>query len=361
MSKAMINHRGQTFGRMLGSVLSGLQQIYQTRSVVVPFSASGTAGLEATIVNTLSPGDRVLALSCGAFGDRFANIAAAFGAEVIRIEAEWGAPNDPGTVKDALRRHRGVKAVLVTHNETSTGVANPLQALAEAVRPSEALLLVDAVSSLGAIELQADAWGLDVVVAGSQKALMGPPGMVFMSVSPRAWSAVETARMPKHYFSFVQARDNLTAAGAFTPFTPALPVVYALDVSIPMILKEGLASRYARHKRLARATRGGITALRLEIFPKLPWASDTVTAVRMPAGLDVKGLLQHLEREDKVILQGGQGRLDGKIIRIGHMGYVQQDQIVDALKALERALPRFGHPVTPGAAVDAAEQVLVAP
>jgi len=361
MAKPMINHRGETFGRMLRSVLSGLQQIYQTQSVVLPFSASGTAGLEAAIVNTLSPGDQVLALSCGAFGDRFATIAAAFGADVIRVDAEWGRPNDPATVKDALRTHRGVKAVLITHNETSTGVANPLQALAEAVRPSEALVLVDAVSSLGAIDVQADAWELDVVVAGSQKALMGPPGMVFLSVSGRAWNAVQSAQMPKHYFSFAQARDHLAASGAFTPYTPTLPVIYALDVSIPMILKEGLPSRLARHKRLARATREGITAMGLEIFPKLPWASDTVTAVRTPSGVDVKGLLQYLQREHNVILQGGQGKLDGKIIRIGHMGYVQQDQIVDALKALERALPRFGHPVTPGAAVDAAEQVLVAP
>lgn len=361
MGKPVINHRGETFSRMLSTVLGGLQQIYQTKSSVLPFSASGTGGLEAAIVNILSPGDRVLAVGCGAFGDRFAGIAAAFGAEVIRVEAEWGSANNPAAVREALQRHPEVKAVLITHNETSTGVTNPLQALAEAARSSMALLVVDAVSSLGAIDLQMDAWGLDIVISGSQKALMAPPGMVFIAVSPRGWEAVPSARMPKHYFSFAQARDHLKAGATFTPFTPALPVLYALEVSIPMILREGLPARFARHRRLARATREGVAALGLAVLPKAEFASETVTAVRMPSGMDVKGLLRYLEREDNVILQGGQGRLEGKIIRIGHMGYVQQHQIVDALAALERALPRFGHPVTPGAGVEAAGQVLAPP
>ncbi len=358
MSGPMINHRGEDFGRMLGRVLTGLQSIFQTASPVLPFAASGTGGLEAAIVNVLSPDDRVLSLSCGAFGDRFAAIAEAFGAEIIKVEAEWGHRVDVEAVEDALRQHRGIKAVLVTHNETSTGVTNDLEAVAEAVRPSGALLLVDAVSSLGAIDLRMDAWGLDVVITGSQKALMGPPGMVFVSVSARAWEAVKASRMPKLYFSFEQAREQLTTAGAYTPFTPALPVIYALEVSIAMILREGLASRFAHHRRLARATREGVKALGLDLFPQLPWASDTVTAVRVPHGLDVKGLLRQLRTENKVVLAGGQGRLEGKILRIGHMGYVQGQQIVAALDALEGALPHFGHSVNPGAAVEAATQIL---
>ncbi len=360
MSGVMINHRGEDFGRMLAQVLTGLQQIFQTASPVLPFSVSGTGGLEAAIVNVLSPGDPVLALSCGVFGDRFAAIAQAFGADVVKVETEWGRRIDPDAVADALRRHRGIKAVLLTHNETSTGVTNDVRAIAEAVRPSGALLLVDAVSSLGAIELRADAWGLDVVVTGSQKALMGPPGMVFVSVSPRAWEAVKTSRMPRMYFSFERAREQLTGEGAYTPFTPAIPVVYALQVSVAIILREGLAARFAHHQRLARATREGVTALGLDLFPHVQWASDTVTAVRVPDGMDAKGLLRRLRTEYNVILAGGQGRLEGKIVRIGHMGFVQEQQIVAALEALEATLAQLGHSVTHGAAAKAAAQVLTA-
>ncbi len=358
MASAMINHRGEEFGLILDEVLTGLQQIFQTASPVLPFAASGTGGLEAAIVNTLSPGDRVLALSCGVFGDRFAAIAQAFGANVLKLDVEWGRGFDPGIVEDALRQQRSIKAVLLTHNETSTGVANPLQAVAEAVRPSGALLLVDAVSSLGAIDLRMDAWGLDVVITGSQKALMGPPGGVFLGVSTRAWDAVKTSRMPKMYLSFERARAELTPQGAYTPFTPAIPVIYALQTSLRMIFQEGLAARFAHHQRLAQATREGTKALGLDLFPQLPWASDTVTAVRVPPGVNAKGLLHRLRTEHNVVLSGGQGRLEGKILRIGHMGFVQGEQIVAALDALEQVLPHFGYRVKHGAAVEAASPIL---
>jgi len=354
----MINHRGEEFGQILGEVLAGLQQVFQTTSSVLPFAASGTAGLEAAIANTLSPGDRVLACSCGVFGDRFAATAQAFGAEVVKVDVEWGRGVDAGIVEDALRQHPGIKAVLVTHNETSTGVTNPLQAVAEAVRQSGALLLVDAVSSLGAIDLRTDAWGLDVVITASQKALMGPPGAVFLSVSDRAWDAVKKSRMPKMYFSFERARAELASREAYTPFTPAIPVIYALHVSLRMILREGLATRFAHHQRLARATREGTKALGLDLFPQLPWASDTVTAIRVPAGVDAKGLLRRLRTEHNVVLAGGQGRLEGKILRIGHMGFVAGEQIVAALDALEHVLSHFGYRVKHGAAVEAAAPIL---
>lgn len=361
MAKPMVNHRGEEFGRMLHEVLAGLQRIFQTTATILPFAASGTGGLEAAIVNVLSPGDRVLALCCGLFGERFAAAAEAFGADVIRVNADWGVGIEPQAVSDALRQHRGIKAVLVTHNETSTGVVNRLRPIAEAVRPYGALLLVDAVSSLGAIDLRMDEWGLDVVVTGSQKALMGPPGAVFLGVSARAWEAAASSRMPKLYFSFKRARDDLSADAAFTPFTPAIPVIYALRVSIGMILHEGLAQRFAYHQRLARAARDGVQNLGLDLFPPAEWASDTVTAVGMPDSFDVKGLLRRLRTEHNVVLAGGQGRLEGKIMRIGHMGFVQGKQIVSALKALETVLPHFGHPVRQGVAVDAAANVLGAP
>jgi len=347
MSTAMVDHRGAEFGRILRDVLAGVAQIFQTTSPVLMFAASGTGGLEAAVVNVLSPGDRVLALSCGMFGDRFASVARAFGAEVIVEEAPWGCGIDPQQVTEALRRHARVRAVLVTHNETSTGVTNDLRGIAEAVRGSGALLLVDAVSSLGAIDLRADAWGLDVVVTGSQKALMGPPGGVFISVSPNAWEASKVARMPRHYFSFAMARDQLASEAAYTPFTPAIPVISALAVSIPMILREGLPARFAHHRRLAEMTRTGVQALGLELFAQARWASETVTAVRVPAGIDGKELRARLREQFGVAVAGGQGALDGRIFRIGHMGYVQEAQIVEALAALERVLAELGHRRSP--------------
>jgi aspartate aminotransferase-like enzyme len=358
MARAMMNHRSEEFGRLLAEVLTGLQQIFQTTAPVLPFAASGTGGLEAAVVNVLSPGDRVLALSCGAFGVRFAAVAAAFGAEVIKVDTEWGRGNDPAIVADTLQRHRDIKAVLVTHNETSTGVANDLQAIAKAVSPSGALLLVDAVSSLGALEVRTDAWGLDVVITGSQKALMGPPGAVFLSVSPRAWEAVRSARMPKLYFSFERAREQLSLRGDFTPYTPAIPVLYALQASLPMILKEGLQARFAHHRRLAQATRAGVAALGLDLFPDPRWASNTVTAVRAPATVNLSDLLRRLRTEHGVELAGGQGRLEGQIFRIGHMGYVQGEQILAALAALEDVLAQFGRRTTRGTAAAAAAPYL---
>lgn len=358
MARPMVNHRGPEFGALLAEVLSGLQRIFQTTAPVLPFAASGTGGLEAAVVNVLSPGDRVLALCCGAFGERFAAIAQAFGAEVIRADAPWGQGFEPDAVARALAQHRGVKAVLVTHNETSTGVTNELEALAAAVRPSGALLLVDAVSSLGAIEVRTDAWGLDVVVTGSQKALMGPPGAVFISVSDRAWEAVGRSRMPRHYFSFADARQQLSDAAAFTAYTPVVPVLFALQVSVRTILQEGLAARFAHHRRLARAVRDGIRALGLGLFAQPRWASDTVTAAVVPAGVQAAELLRRLRTDFGVILAGGQGRLDGQIVRIGHMGYVQPEQILDAVDALEHALVASGHRPRAGAGVEAAARVL---
>ena len=354
MAGPMVNHRGEEFGQVLAEVLRGLQQIFQTTAPVVPFAASGTGGMEAAIVNVLSPGDRVLAPSCGMFGDRFGAIAKAFGADVISQQAPWGTAVDPAAVAEALSRHRGVAAVLLTHNETSTGVANPVQAIAEVVRPTGALLLVDAVSSLAALDLRTDAWGVDVVVSGSQKALMAPPGAVFLAVSARAQEAARSARMPKAYFSFERALAELAPQVAFTPFTPAIPVISALQVSVRMILREGLPSRFAHHRRLAQATRRGVTALGLELFCDPSCASDTVTAVRIPRQVDGKELLRRLRHDYGVVLSGGQGKLEGVIFRIGHMGYVQEAQILSALEALEHVLAELGHPVKRGAAVEAA-------
>ncbi|MCL6552708.1 MAG: alanine--glyoxylate aminotransferase family protein [Firmicutes bacterium] len=348
MSTAMINHRGPEFAALSARVTERLKYFFQTQSDVLIFTAAGTGALEVAVVNTISPGDKVLAVSIGVFGDRFANIAKRYGAKVTKLDFEWGKAADPDAIRRALAADPAIKAVLVTHNETSTGVTNPLEAIAAVVRSSEALLLVDAVSSLAAVDLRADAWRLDVVVAGSQKALMGPPGAVFLSVSDRAWEASRTARMPRWYFSWDRARAEITSGKALMPFTPPLPVIHALQASVQMILAQGLPARFAHHRRLGQAAREGVAAMGLRLFADPRHASDTVTAVRVPDGVDARELVRRLRTDHGVVVAGGQGRLEGRIIRIGHMGYVQEAQVDAVLRGLAEVLPALGHPV-PGA------------
>jgi aspartate aminotransferase-like enzyme len=293
------------------------------------------------VVNTLSPGDRVLAVVIGAFGERFAAIAQAYGAEVVRLEYEWGRAADPDDARRVLSRDPRIKAVLVTHNETSTGVTNPLKALAAVVREHERLLLVDAVSSLGAIPLETDAWGLDVVVTGSQKGWMVPPGLAFVSVSQRAWEAYREAKMPRFYLDLGRHKEALERGQ--TPWTPALSVLFGLDVALEMMEAEGLENIFARHARIGEMTRQGVKALGLRLLADERYASNTVTAVVVPDGVDERALRRLLEDEYGVVLAGGQGKLSGKIFRIGHLGWVTEEDIRDTLDSLAQALPRVGY------------------
>ena len=300
--------------------------------------------MEAAIVNALSPGDRVLSVSIGSFGDRFASIAETFGAEVTALSYEWGQAADPDEVRRALADDGSIKAVLVTHNETSTGVTNPLEEIARAVREAERLLIVDAVSSLGAIPVDMDGWGLDVVVTGSQKGWMAPPGLTFAAMSERGWKANEAATMPRFYFDLAKARDFLKKGQ--TPFTPAVSIFFGLDVALERMAAEGLESIQTRHANIGRTVREGVKALGLELLAADErYASNTVTAVRCPEGVDVADLRRTLEDEHKVVLAGGQGKLAGKIFRIGHLGLVSEDDIRQALEALAEALPRVGYTI----------------
>jgi aspartate aminotransferase-like enzyme len=252
----MINHRGKEFAVLLSRVTDGLKRIYQTRNDVFTLTASGTGGLEAAIVNTLSPGDSVISFSCGVFGNRFAEIARTYGADVRRVDFEWGQPVDPEAVERELNATPSAKAVLFTHNETSTGVTNDLKVLAELARSYDKLILVDAISSLGCIDLRTDEWGCDVVVSGAHKAYMVPPGLAMVSMSERAWSACERAKMPRFYFDLKRAKQALNDGQ--TPWTPALSVVYALDETLKLILAEGLPAVFERHARIGAAARSGI-------------------------------------------------------------------------------------------------------
>jgi aspartate aminotransferase-like enzyme len=334
----MINHRGEEFVRILNSTTAKLKQVFQTKADVLTLTSSGTGGMEAAIVNTMSPGDKVLSISNGAFGDRFASIAEQYGAEVIRLGFEWGKAIDLDAVETALKTDDGIKAVLVAHNETSTGMTNRLGDISSMVKKADRLLLVDAVSSLGCIDLPADDWQCDVVVTGSQKGWMVPPGLAMVSVSEKAWQANSKAAMPRYYWDFKKARGSLQKGE--TPWTPAISLFYALDATLDLMLNEGLNNVFARHARVAHKAREGIKSLGLSLFAEEAFASNTITAVNGSDNIDVSRLIQVLREEHDVIVAGGQGKLAGKILRIGHLGAVTEDDIESALDALSKALPK---------------------
>ena len=343
MSKQMINHRGKEFAELIGQVTSKLKRAFQTNGDVYILTCSGTGAMEASIVNSLSPGDKVLSLSNGVFGDRFANIAERFGAEVTRVKFEWGQAVDPDAAKRALDADPKIKAVLVTHNETSTGVTSDLEAIGAVVRKFDKLLIVDAISSLGCIDLQVDAWGCDVVATGSQKGWMVPPGLAFVSVNERAWKAHAEAKMPRFYWDFTAAKEYLEKDQ--TPWTPAVSIFYALGVALATLEKEGLQNIFARHARLGQQARDGVKSLGLSLFADESCASNTITAVKSPEGVDGKKLVATVRDEHGIVLAGGQASLAGKIFRIGHLGFVTEADIDDVITQLRLALPKLGFKV----------------
>jgi aspartate aminotransferase-like enzyme len=351
--RQMINHRGPEFAAMLDRILTGMKPFFGTTSDVAMLTCAGSGGLEAAVVNTLSPGDRVLGVSIGSFGDRFAKIASVYGADVTKIDVDWGQAADPAVVREALTANPGYRAVLLTHNETSTGVMNPIPVLAAAVRDAapDALILVDSVSGLGAVPFEMDAWGVDLVVTGSQKAWMAAPGLAMIAASPRGWEAMETARMPRYYLDLRAHRD--AAANGETPFTPAIAVVYQVDEGIRLMTAEGPASIFARHEAAAAASRAGLQALGFELFADERFASRTVTAAKLPEGHDWKTFNGAIKAHG-VILAGGQGKLTGKIFRLGHLGSVTVEEILGVIAVLESVALEQGRRITPGAAVGAA-------
>jgi aspartate aminotransferase-like enzyme len=355
----MINHRGPEFAMLLARCTEGIQRALATRNDVVFVTASGTGGLEAAVVNHLSPDDPVLAVSIGSFGERFAKIAATYGADVRRITVEPGQAADPVAVASAIADMRSggrpPRAVLLTHNETSTGVTNPIAELAHAVRSEapDALLLVDGISGVGAIPFETDAWGLDVVVTGSQKSWMVPPGVAMLAVSERAWAAAESATMPRFYFDLRAHRDYATRGQ--TPWTPAIGIFYALGVGLDLIEAEGYPAVFARHAACGAATRAGLEALGFRLFADRRYASDTVTAVWLPDGVEWKAFDADL-RARGLVAAGGQGNLAGKIFRIGHLGDVTLADILAVMEILEESFEAMGRPIERGSAVAAASR-----
>jgi aspartate aminotransferase-like enzyme len=357
----MVNHRGPEFGRLFAETLAGLRRIFMTGHEVIAQTSSGTGGLEAAIINVCSPGDTVIAVSSGWFGERFGAIAEAFGVHVVWVTAPWGQVVEPDAVRAVLAQTPHARAVLVAQSETSTGVRQDVEHIASFVRETPALMVVDGISSVGAMELRTDEWGVDVVVAGSQKALMAPPGLALISVSPKAWEAVAASRTPKFYWSFERMRKELGETEATTPFTPAISVIHALHAGVGRINTEGLQACFARHRRTARAVRAGIRALGLDILPREEDASETVTAVRLPETVDARVFLTRLRDEHGVVLGGGMGQLQGKIFRFGHLGWAPPDAILAGLRALEAVLPEFGIDRVKGAEAAAQEILAGAP
>ena len=352
LAQPVVHHRGPDFRKVYARCLERLRLVCRTEHDVVLFTSPGSGGLESAVANLVAPGERALVVSSGNFGERWAEIVEAYGGDLVHVRYEWGETPDPDDLRSALAEAGPVKAVYLTHSETSTGVVADVQALAAVAKAAGALVAVDAVSSLGAVPLEADAWGIDVTVSGSQKALMTPPGLAFCAVSPAALAAAREGGGRRYVYDWERTRAAQEALDA--PFTPAVSLVAALDVALGMILDEGLDAAFERHARLGRACREGMKAMGLELFSPDDDRSAVVTAVRVPDGIDATELLLTLRDRHGVQLIGGQGKLKGKIFRVGHIGWFDIFDITTALAAVELVLAESGADVERGVAVSRA-------
>lgn len=356
-AKPMINHRGKEFGRLYDTCLDGVKWLLQTKGDAYFLTCSGTGGLEAAIVNFFSPGDKVLNLTTGVFGRRWAKIAAAFGLQSDQLAVADGQAVNLDALRAELAKG-GYKAVLVTHNETSTGVLNPIKDLAAIAREHGALVLVDAISSVGSTPLQVDDWGLDVVVAASQKSFYLPPGLAFITVSAKAWEAHANAKLPRFNWDLTQAKDF--SAKSQTPWTPPVSLFFGLEEAFKLLRAEGLEAMHARHEMLMKATRAGVRALGLELLVKdEAAASRAVTSVCVPEGMTPAQIRQPMLEKFGIDLAGGQAELKDKVFRIGHLGYQDATDSLAVFGALELVLARAGRKVELGSAVKAVQQVLM--
>lgn len=356
MAQPLIHHRTPQFSAIFDETRAGLRKLFQTRQDVLMLAASGTGAMEAAVTNCFSPGDQVLVVNGGKFGERWLKLCAAFDLEPLEIRVEWGRAAGAAEVEDALRRHSGARAVLVQASETSTTACHPIREIAEITRRRDALLVVDGITAVGVYDLPMDAWGIDVLVTGSQKALMLPPGLAFISLSERAWERVKASKQRRFYFDLPRERDN--QAKSTTAWTPAISLTIGLRESLAMIEEEGLEQVFARHDRLARATRAAGAALGLRpVAPDSP--SPAATGLHVPEGVDGGKLVAYLRDRMRVTFAGGQDQLKGRIVRIAHLGYIGTFDTIAAVAALEMALRQFGHPVALGSGVAAAQEVLM--
>ncbi|MFH1338270.1 MAG: alanine--glyoxylate aminotransferase family protein [Candidatus Omnitrophota bacterium] len=356
LSRPIIHHRTPQFQEILKQAQEGLKYVFQTENDVFIFASSGTGVMEAAVANLLSPQDTAVTVEGGKFGQRWTEICRAYGVNCEVIEVEWGKAVEPGEIEKRLKSNPKVKAVLATHCETSTGVINDIQAIGKIIKDTGAVLVVDAISSLGAVPLSSDAWFCDAVVSGSQKGLMLPPGLGFISVSSKAWNLIGQSKSPRYYFDLRSAKKSLDKTD--TPFTPAISLIVALNESLKMLREEGLENTFLRHKHMAEAARQAAKGLGLELLAP-DAASDVVTAIRVPSGIDGGKLVKTMRDKYGITIAGGQGELKGKIIRIAHMGYIEEFDIILAISCLEKVLFQMGYKFQLGAGVKAAQETFL--
>ena len=357
MARPMIHHRTPGYEALFVEVRAELKKLFQTTQDVVPFTCSGTGAMEAAVVNTLSAGDKVAVVRAGKFGERWGEIARAYGLDVIDVVAEFGDTVAPARVAQTLAAHRAVRAVLCQHSESSTGVLHDVRGYAAATRSTDAILIVDAVSSLGIADVRMDEWGIDVVIAGSQKGLMLPPGLAFCALSDKAWQATKRSTLPKYYFNLSEERKFVVKNEAH--FTPAVSIIVGLREVFRMLDAEGLPNVFARHDRLARATRAGVESLGLRLFARTN-PSPALTAVVSPNGIDSEAIVAAYSKSHDITIAGGQGEMKGKLFRLGHMGYAAEFDVIIALAALEQVLAELGVPVDFGSGIRAAQKIFAA-
>lgn len=355
MAKPLIHHRTPQFMNFFKEANEGLKYVFQTKNDIFTFTSSGTGAMEAAVVNFLSPGDKAIVIQGGKFGERFSDICKAYGINFIPIDVEWGNAVDLKVIEKLLKEIPDVKAVYSTLCETSTAVLTDVKGLAGLLKNRDTILAVDAISGLGADELKVDEWGIDLVVSGSQKGLMIPPGLAFLSVSPKAWKMAEKSKCPKFYFNLKDAKKALDSND--TPWTPALTLIIGLVEALKIIKEEGVENVIKRHGILAEATREAVKALGLRVYSNAP--SNAVTAVTVPVGIDGEKLVKTLRDKYGITIAGGQSELKGKVFRIAHLGYMNRFDVIVAISAVETILHEMGYKFNLGAGVKRAEEVLI--
>ncbi len=357
LSRQIIHHRTSQFRDILKQAEEGLQYVFQTKNDVFIFASSGTGAMEAAVCNLLSAGDKAITVEGGKFGERWTEICKSYGVEPIVVEVEWGKSVEPKVIGDLLKKDKSIKAVFTTLCETSTGVTADIKTIADIVKKTSAVLVVDAISGLGAVDIQTDNWEVDVVVAGSQKGLMLPPGLGFLSTSEKAWKLIEESKLPKYYFDLKKAKKALDKTD--TAFTPAIGLIIALNEALDIIKKEGLQNVFKRFAKMTEVTRNAAEAIGLSLFPDKGCASNAVVALRLPDSIDGAALVKTMRDVNGVGLAGGQAQLKGKIIRIAHMGYIKEEDILAGFEVLEKVLAEMGHKLTAGASVKIIKEQLL--
>ncbi len=358
MAEPMIHHRTPQFSAIFAEVKKDLKYLFQTKQEVLILASSGTGAMESAVTNLFCKGDKVVYVNGGKFGERWGQISRAYGLEVIEVKVEWGQAVDVSAVKEILDRDPEIKGVLVQASETSTTVAHPVKELAELTKERETLIVVDGITAVGVSDIPMDDWGIDVLVSGSQKAFMLPPGLAFIALSDKAWGFAERSDLPRYYFDLAKENKNQAAGKDTTAYTPAVSLIIGLSEVLRMVKEEGLENLFARHRTLARATRAAVKALDLKLLaPDSP--ADSATGAYVPEGIDGGKFVKFLRDDMGVTLAGGQDHLKGKIFRIAHLGYYDTFDILIAVSAIEMALKKFGHPVDLGRGVAAAQEILI--